>query len=165
MLVCLLLSQRSLRLSSVLFILWVWSYSVVLCISHFKGHPGWGPALWLSVRCLMGQPLCCSAADTGVSDERGYGDDSTPYMWLSSITLLPWLSGFPPLAFPTTIYFLTSPQSISPHQQQPWLWDCSTIPKLQLPATMPSRRPGVCMAVARTVWFSFHLDQLFHSQP
>ena len=32
--------------------------------------------------------------------------------------------------------------------------DCSTIPKLQLPATATSR---VCMAVARSVWFSFHL--------
>ena len=46
-------------------------------------------------------------------------------------------------------------------QQQPLHWDCSTIPKLQLPATEPSREPGflfgVCMAVARTVWFSFHL--------
>ena len=46
-------------------------------------------------------------------------------------------------------------------QQQPSPWDCSTIPKLQLPATAPSREPaflsGVCMAVARTVWFSFHL--------
>ena len=46
-------------------------------------------------------------------------------------------------------------------QQQPSPWDCSTIPKLQLPATVPSKGPtslsGVCMAVARTVWFSFHL--------
>ena len=37
----------------------------------------------------------------------------------------------------------------------------STIPKLQLPAAVPSRRPaflsGVCMPVARTVWFSYHL--------
>ena len=39
-------------------------------------------------------------------------------------------------------------------QQQPSPWNCSTIPKLQLPATAPSR---VCMAAARTVWFSFHL--------
>ena len=35
-------------------------------------------------------------------------------------------------------------------QQQPSPWDCSTIPKLQLPAAAPSRRPmflsGVCMA-------------------
>ena len=47
-------------------------------------------------------------------------------------------------------------------QQQPSPWDCFTIPKLHLPASVPSRRPplmsGVCMAAARTVWFSFHLD-------
>ena len=46
-------------------------------------------------------------------------------------------------------------------QQQPSPWECSTIPKLQLLASVPSRGPsflsGVCMAVARTVWFSFHL--------
>ena len=46
-------------------------------------------------------------------------------------------------------------------QQQPSPWDCSTIPKLQLPATAPSRGPallpGICMAVTRTVWFSCHL--------
>ena len=46
-------------------------------------------------------------------------------------------------------------------QQQPSPWDCSTIPKLQLPAAAPSRGPvilsRVCMAVERTVWFSFHL--------
>ena len=66
------------------------------------------------VRCLMGQPLYCSAAHAGVWAERGYGDCSTPYMWLSSIPLLPWLPGFPPPAFPTTIPSLTSPLSISP---------------------------------------------------
>ena len=46
-------------------------------------------------------------------------------------------------------------------QQQPSPWDCLTIPNLQLPAAAPSREPAslssVCMAVARTVWFSFHL--------
>ena len=66
------------------------------------------------VRHSMGQPLYCSAADAGVWGERGYGDGSTPYAWLSSIALLPWLPGFPPLAFPTTISSLTSPQSVSP---------------------------------------------------
>ena len=49
---------------------------------------------------------------------------------------------------------LHSPQQLLP-------WDCSTIPKLQLPAAAPSRGPAslsrVCMAGARTVWFSFHL--------
>ena len=46
-------------------------------------------------------------------------------------------------------------------RQQPSPCNCSTIPKLQLPATAPSRGPaslsGVYMAAARTVWFSFHL--------
>ena len=46
-------------------------------------------------------------------------------------------------------------------QQQPLPWDCSTIPKLQLPAAAPSRGPvslsRVCMAAGRTVRFSFHL--------
>ena len=46
-------------------------------------------------------------------------------------------------------------------QQQPLPWDCSTIPTLQLPATVPSRGPvslfRIYMAAARTVWFSFHL--------
>ena len=46
-------------------------------------------------------------------------------------------------------------------QQQPLPWDCSTIPRLQLPGTAPSSRlaslSGECVAAARTVWFSFHL--------
>ena len=51
------------------------------------------------------------------------------------------------------------PQSPSSHptlhsQQQPSSWDCSTIPKLQLPASALSR---VCMAAARTDRFSFYL--------
>ena len=51
------------------------------------------------------------------------------------------------------------PSLHSPEQPSPW--DCSTIPKLQLPAATPSRGPAtlsrVCMAVARTVRFSFRL--------
>ena len=63
---------------------------------------------------------------------------------------------FPPWSPPS------HPFSPSPHsQQQPSPWDCSTIPKLQLPATAPYRGlaflSGVCMAAVRTVWFSFHL--------
>ena len=50
-------------------------------------------------------------------------------------------------------------------QQQPSHWDCSRIPKLQLPAATPSRGPAslsrVCMAVSRTVWFiPFRLPQI-----
>ena len=72
------------------------SYSVVRCI-----------------RCLMDQALYCSGAAAGMWEKRGYGDSSTPYAWLSNITLLPWLPGFPPKAFPTTISFLASPLSVS----------------------------------------------------
>ena len=56
-------------------------------------------------------------------------------------------------------------------QQQPLPWDCFTIPKLQLPATAPSREPEslseVCTALARSDSHSIQAatDQLFHSQP
>ena len=66
------------------------------------------------IRHLMGQPLYCSAAVAGVWGERGYGDGSTHYTWLSNITLPPWLPSFPPQAIPITISSLTFPQSISP---------------------------------------------------
>ena len=63
---------------------------------------------------------------------------------------------FPPQSLPSL------PLDWSPcSQQQPYLWDCSKIPKLQLPAAAPSRKlasvSGVCVAAASTVWFSFHL--------
>ena len=61
----------------------------------------------------MDQPLYCSAADAGVWGERGYGDGCTPYTWLSSTALLPWLLDFPPQAFPTTFSSLTCTRFIS----------------------------------------------------
>jgi len=65
-------------------------------------------------------------------------------------------SHFPPQSPPSP------PLNLSLHrQQQPSPCDPSILPKLQLPAAAPSRGPsslsGVCMAAARTVWFSFHL--------
>ena len=74
---------------------WLGSYSVVLCIRH-----------------LMGQPLYCSAADSGEWGERGYGDGSThPH----DSAVLPSFHGclaflhqhFPPISS------LTSLQSVS----------------------------------------------------
>ena len=107
----------------------------------------------------MGQPLYCSAADAGVWGESDYDDGSIPYMWLSSIALLPLLPGFPPPAFPSMISSLTCPQSVSP--QSTAALTPGLLPKLQLPTIVPSRGPAflsrVCMAVARTVWVSFHL--------
>ena len=109
----------------------------------------------------MGQPLYCSDTNAGMWGERGCGDGSTCYTLLSSIALLPWLPSFPPQAFCTTVSSLTSSDLSLRSQQQPLPRDCSTIPKLQLQAAAPSRGPaslsGVCMAVARTVWFSLHL--------
>ena len=136
---------------------WLGSYSLVWRISHLNEHPGWvllcssvhhvfdGPAsLLFSCQCwCLGRerlwywphPLCVT---------RQYRLASVA-AWLSSTgishhNLLPHLP----------VICLYS-------QQQPSPWDCSTIPKLQLPATMPPRRPGVRMAAARTACFSFHL--------
>ena len=114
------------------------SYSVVQCI-----------------RRLMGQPLYCSAADAGIWGERARVT-APPPMCDSAVS--PCFHGcpaffhrhFPPESPPS------HPLNLSLHsQQQPLPFDCSTIPKLQLPAAAPSRGPvslsGVCMAVARTV--------------
>ena len=65
---------------------------------------------------------------------------------------------FPPQSPPS------HPLDLSLHsQQQPSLWGCSTIPKLQLPAAAPSRGPEslsrVCMAVAR-ILIPFRLLQI-----
>ena len=82
----------------------------------------------------MGQPFYCSAADAGVWGERGYGDGSTP---THDSAVSPCFHGclaflhrhFPPQSPPSP------PLDLSLHsQQQPSPWDCSTIPKLQLPA-------------------------------
>ena len=73
-----------------------------------------------------------------------------------------WLPGFPPQALPTAVSSFTSPQHVSLHsQQQTSQWDYSTILKLWFPTIVPSSGPtslsSVCVALARTVWFSFHL--------
>ena len=59
-----------------------------------------------------------------------------PYTWLSSIALLAWLPGFPPQGFPTTIFSLTSPQSISPQSTASLNSSCSHCPfqETQVPA-------------------------------
>ena len=113
---------------------WVGSYSVVQCIRH-----------------LMGQPLYCSAANAGVWGEfmvmvsPPTGDSAI----LSSFHgCLHW--HFPPRSHPSHPF---NPSLCS--QQQPSPWDCSIIPKVQLPAAVPSRGPvflsGGCMAAARAV--------------
>ena len=117
---------------------WVGSYSVVQC-----------------VRCLMGLPsivqlpmLVCRKRDTMVM--------APPLTRDSAVS--PCFHGCP--AFLHRRFPPQSPPSHPLHlslrsQQQPLPYDCSTIPKLQLPADVPSRGPEslsrVCMAAARTV--------------
>ena len=71
----------------------------------------------------------------------GYDHCYTMSAWLSS-TGISHHSLFPHIS-----------SSVSPQQLLPW--DCSTIPKLQLPATASSRGlaslSGVCMSAAKTV--------------
>ena len=134
------------------------SYSADRHIRHLKGHLG-GVLLCSSVlRSLMGQPLYCSAANPGVRGKRGYGDGSTPYVWVSSITLLPWLPNFPPQAFVSTV---SSLQSISQqataaltlgflHNPLPPALSCCSFQGTSILV-------GVWISAARAAWFSFHL--------
>ena len=93
--------------------------------------------------------------------EKIYADGSTP---THDSAVSPCFHGCPTFLhrhFPaqSSASYRLDPSLCS--QQQPSLWYCSTIPKLHLPAAAPSRGPvslsGVCMAAARTVWFSFHI--------
>ena len=93
----------------------------------------------------MGQPLYCSAANAGVWGERGYVDGFTPYAWLSSIAFLPWLPGFPPQAFPTTISPLTSSRSISP--QSTAALDLGSVHNPQTPVPSCCAFHGTCIPV------------------
>ena len=88
---------------------------------------------------LMGQPMHCSAADAGLWGEEAMVM-APPPMHDSAVSLCfhgcpAFLhSHFPPQPPPS------HPLNLSLHsQQQPSPWDCSTILKLQLPATVPSR--------------------------
>ena len=70
----------------------------------------------------MSQTLCCSAANAVLWGDRGCCDGSTPYAWLSSITLLPWLPGFLHRHFPLQ-YPPSHPLDLSLHslqQASPW---------------------------------------------
>ena len=80
--------------------------------------------------------------------------------------MLPWLPGFPSQAFPTMISSSHPLDQSLCSQQQPSPWDCSTIPKLPLSASAPSRGlvslSGVCMAEGKDclILFPFRLPQI-----
>ena len=117
---------------------WVGSFSVAQCVRH-----------------LMGQPPYCSAADAGRVGRGGMVIAPPPTHDLAVSVCFHGCLAFFHWHFPSR--FPSSPplnQSLC-NQQQPLLWDFSTIPKLQFPGAEPSRGPvflsGVCMAASRTV--------------
>ena len=135
---------------------WLGSYSVYLCIRHLKGHPGWGPTLYFSAPGIWWVSLfIVQLPMLAVWGERGHGeappttcDSTVSPCFHGCLAFFPW--HFAPRTPPSR------PLDLSLHSQlQPLPWDCSTIPKLQLPATAPSRGPeflsGIFMAAARTV--------------
>lgn len=95
---------------------------VLLCFSTcqaFTGSPGKSPTLLLGAsgaqRATLSGVFHLYSAD--VPGERDSRDGSTPCVWLSSITLLPCLPGFPSQKFPSVISSIRSPWAI-PHSQQ-----------------------------------------------
>ena len=143
---------------------------ILLCRSAhqaLKGAPWVGSSfVFPFIMHLMGRPLCCSAADAGTWREEAMVMAPTP---TCDSAVSPCFYGCPPFFHR---HFLSQSPPSHPFdpflysQQQPSPWDCSTIPKLQLPAAAPSG--ALCPWLARTVWFSFHwaaTDRLFQSQP
>ena len=127
------------------------------------------------LRCLMGQPLCCSAA--GLCGERGCGEGSTPY---ADSAVSPCFHGCP--AF---LHRHFPPQSPPSHpldlslcsQQQPS--PCSTesriAPQFLNSSSQPLHLPGglcpclgyawLCKDCLILIPFKAATDQLFHSHP
>ena len=144
---------------------WAW---VLLCRTAHQSLKG---AHWVGsysvvqgVSCLTGQPLYCSAADAGVCGEWEAMVVAVSPMHDSAVSpcfhgclisstgishraLLPHILSICISALNSSVCPGIAPQSLD-----------------QLPAVAPSRRlaflSSVCVAAARTVWFSFHLG--FH---
>ena len=135
------------------------SFSVVQCTGHIEGPLGGvllcGSAClafmsgiwWASLSIVQLPMLACGGREAMVMALSPTRDSAVWPCFHSCPTFLH--RHFPPQSPPS---HPLNPSLRS--QQQPSPRDCSTIPKFQLPATAPSR---VCMAAARTVWFSFHL--------
>ena len=115
----------------------------------------------------MGRPLYCSAVLASVWGEREAMVMAPPPMCDSAIS--PCFHGC--LAF---LYRHFPPQSLLSHpldpslhsQQQLLPWDCSTIPKLQLPPAVLTRGPaslsGICMVLRKDclILIPFRLPQI-----
>ena len=140
---------------------WLGSYYVDRQVRHLQGHPGWGPTLWFSASGIWWASLsivqlpmlACWGREAMVMAPSPTHNSVVSSCFHGCPAFLH--RHFPPQSPPS------HPLDLSLHdQQQPSPWDCS-IPKLQFPAAASSRGSvypsGVCMAAARTVWFSFHL--------
>ena len=138
------------------------SYSVDRPIRPLKEHLGWGPPLYFRSSCIWWAGLSVvQLLMLACGETEAMAMAPTP---TCDSAVSPCFHGCPPF-----FHRHFSSQAPPSHpfdpflysQQQPSPWDFSTIPKLQLPAAAPSREPmflsGVCMAAARTIWFSFHL--------
>ena len=115
------------------------SQAAFQCISE---HPGGIPGC-ISVHPVFDGPASLpSSGQCWCIGERGYGNCSTP---THDSAELPFFHGSPPF-----LHRHVPPQSPHSHplhpplhrEQQPLPWDCSTLPKVQLPATAPSREPA-----------------------
>ena len=141
---------------------WLGFYSVGRHIRHLKGHPGW--VLLCGSVCQVFDGPGCLLFSCQCWCVRGREAMAMALFPMYDSAVLPCFHGcpaflhrhFPPQSFPS---HPLNPSLCS--QQQPSPWDCSTIPKLQVPAAALSRGPaslsGVYMAAAKTVWFPFHL--------
>ena len=123
---------------------WVGSYSVVQ----------WSGVWWASLSIVQLLMLACGEKEAMVMAPPLTCDSSVSPCFHGCLVFLHW--HFPRRSPPFHPLHLSHCS-----QQQPSPRDCSTIPKLQLLVTAPSRRPtfppGVCMGASRTVWFSSHL--------
>ena len=117
--------------------LWVGFYSVVQCVKRLMDQP---------VYCSL-LMLACGEREAMVMAPPPTHDSAVSPCSHGCLAFLH--QHFPPQSPPS------HPLNPSLRSQQPLPWDCSTVPKLQLPAAVPSRGGAflsrVCMAVARTV--------------
>ena len=149
------------------------SYSVDRHFRHLKGPPGWGPICSSVCQAFDGpasilqlQMLTCWGRQATVTVT------ASPPMTLSCIALLPWLPGFPPQAFPTTVSSLTSPPSVSLQSTAALALGLLHTPQTPAPSHCAFQRTSSCPG---HVWLqqglsdshSIHAvtDQLFPSQP
>ena len=108
----------------------------------------------------MGQPVYCSAV------MLPYGEREA-WWWLHPLhmtqqyCLALWLPGFPPQAFPITISSITSPRSLSLQSTAALTVGLLHKPWTSVPSCCPFQEThvptSICMALTRTVWFSFNL--------